>query len=363
MKTFFRIFIAIVILVVFAGTLAFLYRKSQEEPVRFTTTTARKMTIINKAVATGTIVPRKEIDIKPQVSGVIEKIYVHAGDQMKNGDPIAKVKIIPNMVNLNQAELRLKKARINLQDTKMSYDRSQKLIAKGIVPDSEFQKFEMAYRTAQEELAAAETNLQLIKEGIAKSMGENTNTIIRTTIDGMVLDIPVEEGNFVIETNNFNAGTTIATVADMGEMIFKGQVDETEVGKIKPGMDLILTIGAIENEKFDARLEYISPKGVEEKGAIQFEIEASVKLRSNQFLRAGYSANADIVLEQREDVLAINEGLLKFEDDIPFVEVEVAPQQFEKRSVEVGLSDGLNIEIISGLAATDRIKAARIRKK
>jgi HlyD family secretion protein len=179
----------------------------------------------------------------------------------------------------------------------------------------------------------------------------------------MVLDIPVEEGNFVIETNNFNAGTTIATVADMGEMIFKGQVDETEVGKIKPGMDLILTIGAIENEKFDARLEYISPKGVEEKGAIQFEIEASVKLRSNQFLRAGYSANADIVLEQREDVLAINEGLLKFEDDIPFVEVEVAPQQFEKRSVEVGLSDGLNIEIISGLAATDRIKAARIRKK
>ena len=218
------------------------------------------------------------------------------------------------------------------------------------------QQYEVAYSSAREEVVAAETNLELVKEGIAKTMGTTTNTLIRSTIDGMVLDIPVEVGNFVIETNNYNAGTTIATVADMGEMIFEGQVDESEVGKIKPGMDLILTIGAIEHESFHATLEYISPKGVEEKGAIQFEIRAKAKLKRSHFLRAGYSANADIVLDRRDNVLAINESLLQFDGDKPFVEVETGPQQFEKRSIQTGLSDGINSEIVSGLEKTDKIK-------
>ena len=312
--------------------------------------------IIKKAVATGAIVPRKEIEIKPQVSGVIKKIHVEAGDRVNEGDLLAKVEIIPDLVNLNKAESRLKIARIQLTDTKKSCDRRRKLFKKGIIAESELQQYEVAYDSAREELIAAETNLELVKEGIAKTMGTTTNTLIRSTIDGMVLDVPVEVGDFVIETNNFNAGTTIASVADMGEMIFEGQVDESEVGKIKPGMALMLTVGAIENETFDATLEYIAPKGVEEKGAIQFEIRANVKLKQSHFLRAGYSANADIVLNRRDNVLAINESLLQFDGHKPFVEVATGSQQFEKRSIQTGLSDGINIEVISGLDKTDKIK-------
>jgi HlyD family secretion protein len=356
MKTFFKLFVGLVILAIFAGTLAFLYKKSSQKTVTYKTAAPAVTTIIKKAVATGSIVPRKEIEIKPQVSGVVEQIHVEAGDRVKEGDLLAKVDIIPDLVNLNKAESRLKMARIQLDDTKKSCDRRRKLYKKGIISESDLQQYEVAYSSAQEELVAAETNLELVKEGIAKTMGANTNTVIRSTIDGMVLDVPVEVGNFVIETNNFNAGTTIATVADMGEMIFEGKVDESEVGKIEPGMDLILTVGAIEHESFNASLEYISPKGVEEKGAIQFEIRAKVKLKKSHFLRAGYSANADIVLNRKDNVLAINESLLQFDGQTPFVEVATGPQQFEKRSIQTGLSDGINIEIVSGLEETDKIK-------
>jgi HlyD family secretion protein len=356
MKTLIKILIGLVILLVFAGTLAFLYNKSSEKTVFYETTMPVVTTIIKKAVATGSIVPRKEIEIKPQVSGVVEQIHVEAGDRVKAGDLLAKVYIIPDLVNLNKAESRLKIARIQVYDTKKSCDRRRKLFKKGIVAESDLQQYEVAYSNAKEELAAAETNLELVKEGIAKNMGTTTNTLIRSTIDGMVLDVPMEVGNFVIETNNFNAGTTIATVADMGEMIFEGKVDESEVGKIEPGMDLILTVGAIEHETFNASLEYISPKGLEEKGAIQFEIRAKVKLKQSHFLRAGYSAIADIVLDRRDNVLAINESLLQFDSDKAFVEVATGPEQFEKRNIQTGLSDGINIEIISGLEKTDKIK-------
>lgn len=356
MKTLFKIFVGLVILAVFAGTLVFLYNKSRKKTVVYKTTTPVITSIIKKAVATGSIVPRKEIEIKPQVSGVVDQIHVEAGDSVNQGDLLARVKIIPDLVNLNQAESRLKKARIRMDDAKKSCDRSEKLFKKGIIAESELQEDELDYNTAQEEVIAAETNLELVKDGIAKTMGTTSNTLIRSTIAGMVLDVPVEEGNFVIETNNFNDGTTIATVADMGEMIFEGKVDESEVGKIKPGMDLILTVGAIEHESFHASLEYISPKGVEEKGAIQFEIRAKVKLKRSHFLRAGYSANADIVLDKRDNILAINESLLQFDSDKPFVEVAIGPQQFEKRSIQTGLSDGINIEIVSGLEKTDKIK-------
>jgi HlyD family secretion protein len=343
-------------LAIFVGTLAFLYHKSREKPVIYKTMSPFVTTIIKKAVATGSVVPRKEIEIKPQVSGVVEEIYVEAGDMLKKGNLIAKVRIIPDMVNLNMAESRLNQAKIKVKDAKRSWERRKNLFERGIIAASEIEAYELAYNSAEEELAAAEANLQLIREGIAKSLGEATNTLIRSTIDGMVLGVPVEIGNFVIETNTFNAGTTIATVADMGEMIFKGQVDESEVGKIKLGMDLILTIGAIENEKFDAKLEYISPKGKEDKGAIQFEIKASVGLKESHFIRAGYSANADIVLDRRDNVLAIDESALRFEGDSVFVEVETEPQTFEKRRVEVGLSDGINVEVVSGLDQADKIK-------
>ena len=356
MKLILKLFTVALILVIFIGTIIFLYNKSRKKPIIFKTTTPFETSIVKKTVAIGSVVPHKEIEVKPQVSGVVEKIYVESGDTVKKGTKIAKIKIIPNMVSLNNAEVRVKKANLNLKDTKRECDRRKTLFKKGIIAESQFLQYELAYNNAREELEAAESNLNLIREGVAQKYANTTNTLIRSTIKGMILDIPVEEGNFVIETNPFNDGTTIATVADMQEMIFKGKVDESDVGKIKPGMDLILSIGAIENEKFDAILEYIAPKGVEEKGVIQFEIKAKLKLKSSHFIRAGYSANADIVLDRKDNVLAINESLLQFESETAFVEIETAPQQFEKRYIKLGLSDGINIEVISGITEKDKIK-------
>jgi HlyD family secretion protein len=356
MKLILKILTILLVLVVFIGTIFFLYNKSRKKTVVFRTTTPFETSIIKKTVATGSVVPRKEIEIKPQVSGVVEEIYLESGDTVTKGTRIAKIKIIPDMVTLNNAEARLKKARLNLKDKDRECERRKALFKKGIIAESEFLQYELAFSNAKEELEAAANNLTLIREGVAKKYADTTNTLIRSTIEGMVLDIPLEEGNFVTETNPLNAGTTIATVADMKEMIFKGKVDESDVGKIKPGMDLILSIGAIEGEKFDATLEYIAPKGVEDKGAVQFEIKARLKLKSSHFIRAGYSANADIVLDRRDKVLAIEESLLQFESETAFVEVETAPQKFEKRTVTLGLSDGINIEVISGLTAKDKIK-------
>lgn len=356
MKKVLRITLLIIIIGVFVATIYFLYQKSKKEPVVFETETPFITNIIKKTVATGSVVPRKEIEIKPQVSGIVEEIYIEPGDVVKNGDLIAKVRIIPNMINLNNAEARLDQAKIDFEDAKMVYDRQKKIFDEGVIPAAEFQQYEIALNRSKSELNAAENNLQLIKEGVTKDSKSSTNTLIRSTIEGMVLDVPVEQGNSVIESNTFNAGTTIAIVADMGEMIFEGKVDETEVGKIKTGMNLILTIGAIEETTFNAHLEYISPKGVEENGAIQFEIKAAVELKKDYFIRAGYSANADIVLTRKDSVLAVKESLLLFEDDSVFVEVEKEMQVYEKIPVEVGLSDGINIEIISGVSKEDKIK-------
>lgn len=356
MKTFFKIFILVVILGVFIFTIYFLYNKSQAKPVVFETTTPFITNIVKKTVATGSVVPRKEIEIKPKISGIVEDIYVEEGNMIKKGELIAKVTIIPNMVNLNNAESRVNRAKIALKNAKKNYNRQKELFDQNVISATDFETYELEYNTTIEELASAENNLLLIKEGQTKNTGTPTNTLIRSTINGMVLDIPVEIGNSVIESNTFNDGTTVAIIADMGEMVFEGQVDESEVGKIKEGMGLILTIGAIEEVKFDAALEHISPKGVEENGAIQFEIKAAVNLIDTIFVRAGYSANADIVLDKRDSVLAINESLLKFENDSAYVEIETEPQTFKKRFIETGLSDGINIEVISGLTKDDKIK-------
>ena len=356
MKKFFKILIGVILLVVFIGTIYFLYSKSEEKPVVFQTTTPLKTDIIKKTVATGSVNPRKEIEVKPQVSGIIDEIYVEAGTMVKKNDKIALVKIIPNMVSLNNAENRLRQAKIAFDNAKLDLDRNKELKEKKVIAEAQFQPFELAYKSAKEEYKAAQDNYDLVKKGETSANRSNTNRLIRSTISGMVLDVPVEEGNSVIEANTMNDGTTVAAVADMTDLVFEGKVDESEVGKIKEGMDLILKIGAIENETFDAVLEYISPKGVEEDGAIQFEIKAAVKLKENQFIRAGYSANADIVLEKRENVLAISEALLQFDGDSAYVEKEVGEQEFEKRYVETGLSDGINIELISGVEKDDKLK-------
>ncbi len=363
MKKAFKILGIVLLVGLFLGTFYFLYAKSKKQPDIYKTQLPKVENIIKKTVATGSVVPRKEIEIKPQVSGIIDELYLEAGQMVHNGDVIAKVKIIPDMVNLNGAESRVNQAKLNYEDAKIDYDRQHSLYEKKVIPLEEYQKAQLAFNTAREELDFAENNLDLIKKGVTKSSQKTTNTLIRSTINGMILSVPIEVGNSVIQTNNFNAGTTIAMVADMNDMIFKGKVDETEVGKIKEGMGIILTIGAIESETYDAVLTYLSPKGVEENGAIQFEIKADVKLKEGQFIRAGYSANASIVLEKRDSVMVIPEGFLKFDKDSAYVEVEVDSQKFEKRYIKVGLSDGINIEVVSGLLATEKIKAEKIDPK
>ena len=346
--------------VVFLGTLGFLYKKSRPEAELFEVKNPEVISIVKKTVATGAKEPRKEIEIKPQVSGIIEELFVEAGTMVRKGDVLARVNIIPDMVNLNNAESRLNRARLNYEDAKINFDRQATLFEKEVIPREEFQRAQLSFNSAREEMEAAENNLDLIRKGVTRSSAKTTNTLIRSTIDGMVLDVPVKEGFSVIQANTFNAGTTIAVVADMKDMIFIGKVDETEVGKIREGMDIELTIGAIEEETFHAVLKYIAPKGKIENGAIQFEIKADLILQENQFIRSGYSANANIVLDRRDSVLTIPESLLKFEKDTAYVEVETAPGKYDKRLVKTGLSDGINIEITEGLAKADKVKGEKI---
>jgi len=356
MKKIIRIVVLIVIVAGMGYTLYYLFEKNQEAPVVFNTKSAEISTIIKKTVATGSIIPRKEILIKPMISGIVSEVYVEAGDFVNKGDVLAKIRVVPNMVALNNAENRVNRAKIEVEQAKIDYDRNEKLYEQKVISDASFQPIKLRMRTANEELIAAENNRAIVKEGVTKSGKAASNTLIRSTIAGMVLDVPVKEGNSVIESNNFNDGTTIANIADMKDMIFEGKVDESEVGKLKEGMTLILNIGAIDSESFEANLEYISPKGVEENGAIQFFIKAAVTLKANQFVRAGYSATADVVLDRRDSVLAIDESLLQFEDDSAFVEIEIGEQEFEKREIKLGLSDGIKVEILEGISEEDKIK-------
>ena len=356
MKRIIGIVVGIGLLALFAWTLLFLYKKSQAKPVHYETETAAKADIIKKTVATGSIVPRREVTIKPRVSGVVEKLHVEAGVAVKKGDPIAKIKIIPNVVNLNNAESRLKSARISLAAAKKELDRTQGLFERKLISESELTRRQVDFDLRKQEVSAARSNLQLIRSGAAKGSGKVSN-VVTSTVTGMVIEVPVKEGESVTETNNFNAGTTVAAVADMGDLIFEGHVDESEVGKIKEGMELDITIGALETQRFKGVLEYIAPKGATIEGAIQFEIRAAMELKDGVFVRANYSANANIVIDRRTDVLSINEAVLQFgKDRKPYVEVETADQVFEKRPVEVGLSDGIRIELLGGISEKDRIK-------
>jgi HlyD family secretion protein len=340
---------------IFIGTAVFLFNKSQEKPVVYETDAPFKTTIIKKTVAIGKVIPRKEVNVTSQVSGVVEKVYVVAGQTVKKGDLIARITLAPNMVMLNSAESQLQSAEINLKNAEDELERQKKLYADKLISESEYNKFLLTYNLQRQAVESAENNLLLIREGATRK-SDLVSNMIRATVDGMILDVPNKEGAFIVESSTFGAGTTVASLADMNDMIFEGMVDEAEVGKIREGMELVLDVGALEGEPFSAVLEYISPKGIEDQGTIKFQIRAAVTLSDQLFLRANYSANADIVLDKRENVLAINEGNLLIEDEQHFVEVETAPQQFEKRKVETGLSDGINIEIVSGLKEGEKIK-------
>jgi HlyD family secretion protein len=339
----------------FLGTGVFLYAKSVESPEVYETGKPFFTDIVLKTVATGKIIPRLEVNIKSQVSGVVETIFVRPGDLVNEGDLLAKIRIIPDMERLSAAESQLESARISLKNASRELERARKLFEDKLISETELNKYELDYALQHEAVSAAVDNVALIKEGATGKSGKISNQV-KATIRGTVLDVPVKEGTFVIETNTFNEGTTIATIADMTDMIFEGKVDESEVGKLRQGMELVLDIGAIETEPFVAELEYISPKGVDDQGTIKFDIRAAVKLKSSYYLRAGYSANADIVLDKRENILAINEKNLIFADGKVFVDVEIAPQKSERREVVTGLSDGISIEIVQGLEQDERIK-------
>ena len=359
MKRVVPVLVTLVAVVGLVGTFWYLWKKSHVPEQTFETATPVKTTIIKKAVATGSVVPRKEVEIRPQVSGIIEALHVEPGAEVKAGDLIATIRVIPNMASLSGAESRVNRARIAKDDADREMQRNRRLHAEGTVSEQLLQQSEVTLAKAKEEMSAAQDGLEIVKKGASSRSTSASNTLVRATVGGMVLEVPVEVGSSVIEANTFNAGTSIATIADMSELIFRGKVDESEVGKLSPGMTLLLTIGAIEGKQFEATLEHVAPKGVLDNGAIKFEIRAALKLQDGAFVRANYSANADVVLDRRDDVLAIDEGLLQFDDGKPFVEVEVAPQQFTKRVVELGLSDGIHVEVLSGLAEGERLKKPR----
>lgn len=358
MKKSVTIVILLVIVIAFGGAMYYLYQKNSQDPVIYATETPTKQTIIKKTVATGSILPLEEVLIKPNISGVIEEVYVEGGDYVKSGDLLAKIKVVPNLNALNDAKDAIDQAKINLDDQKRNYNRQKSLFDRGVISQADIERAQVAYDQAKQSYNAANKRYDIIKTGTASGYGNQANTLIRSTVSGMVLDVPVEKGNQVIESNNFNEGTTIAAIADVEKMIFEGKVDESEVGKIKENLPLEITVGAIENRVFDAVLDYIAPKGKEENGAIQFEIKGTLSKQDTTFIRAGLSANASIILARADSVLALKEALVQFDPDTkkPFVEVETGDQQFERKDVELGISDGIFVEVKSGINADDKIK-------
>ena len=348
------------------GTFYFLWKKAQPVITVYEIVTPEQGTVETKAVATGNVEPRYEVLIKPQISGIIATLTKEAGQMIKTGEIIATITVIPEMVQLNSAESRVRLAEISLKQVEETFNRDESLHKQGVISNEDFNVSNANYLKSKEELANAQSALEIIRDGIARNSSMTSTTQIRSTISGMILDVPVKVGNSVIQSNNFNEGTTIAAVANMKDMIFRGNVDETEIGRIREGMPITLTIGALESETFDAVLEYVSPKGVEKSGSIQFEIKAAITIPDSSFIRAGYSANAEIVLKRAEDVLTIPESTVEFHGDSTFVQLvkqETPTQIFEKHLIVTGLSDGIKIEIKEGLTETDKIRGAAIDPK
>ena len=338
-------------------SIAYYIKTNSRSAITYETEQLKYKTIEDKIVATGSVVPEDEVNIVPQISGIIQEIFVDEGDQVKAGDLLAKIKVIPNEQTLNSAEGRVKTTQIILQNSEKEYNRNKKLFEKGIISEQDFNSIELRYNQDKQSLENAKSDLQIIRLG---SIGGSalTNTNVRSTISGTILQVPVKEGDQAIEANTFNPGTTIATVADLNKMIFEGRVDEGEVSKLKTGLPLKIEIGAIEDKVYDAKLTLIAPKGIEVAGAIQFQIEGEVYLDDEYIIRAGYSANATIVTQTKENVLAIDEYLLQFDNKTKeaFVEIEISDQNFEKRQIEVGISDGVFAEVLSGITINDKIK-------
>ena len=341
----------------FLFSMAYYIKTNSRSAITYETSKLSKQTIEEKIVATGSVVPEDEVNIVPQISGIIDEIFVEEGDEVVAGDLLAKIKVVPNEQSLNSAEGRVKTARIVLNNSTKEFERNKKLFDKGVISEQDFNSVELRYNQDQQNLENALSDLQIIRLG---SVGGSalTNTNVRSTVSGTVLQVPVKEGDQAIEANTFNPGTTIATVADLNKMIFEGRVDEGEVGKLEIGMDLKISLGAIEEKEYDAKLTLIAPKGIEVAGAIQFKIEGEVFLDDEYIVRAGYSANATIITDVKRDILSINESLLQFDNSTkkPFVEVQISGQKFERKDIELGISDGVYAEVLGGVSESDNIK-------
>ncbi len=336
---------------------SFFISSNSKSAVEYETHNPFVSSIEKKTVATGKVIPQDEVEIKPQISGIIDKIYKEEGDEVNAGDLIAVIKVVPNEQSLYQARGRVNNARVALGNSELDYNRNKALFDKGVVSAQDFQNIELAFNQAKLELENAQNDYQIIRRGSAGG-SSSANTNIRATVDGTILEIPVEEGDQVIQSNNFNDGTTIASIADLSKMIFEGQVDEGEVGKLEVGMPLKISLGAVEDKELDAKLKFIAPKGIEEAGAVQFKIEGDVSVEEDFLIRAGYSANASLTLEKKDSILVIPEALLQFdkETDKPYVEIATGEQEFERRDIEIGISDGINVEVVSGLSEEDKVK-------
>tara|TARA_R110001606_G_scaffold174169_1_gene320788 strand:+ start:2424 stop:3536 length:1113 start_codon:yes stop_codon:yes gene_type:complete len=349
--------ILIIIAILFVAALIWFGKKNEKSIIEYETETPFKTTIVKKTVATGKVTPLEEIEIKPQITGIIDKILLVEGAKVTKGDLIAMVRVVPNEQSLISAKGRVDNIKLNVDNAEIAFKRNKSLFDKGVISRQEFERFELTYNSAMQDLKNAQNDYVIIKRGSAASGGA-ANTNIMAQMSGTILEIPVKEGDQVIQANNFNAGTTIASIADMSKMIFEGKVDESEVGKLISGSDIEVSIGAIEGVKFPAKLNFIAPKGTEEAGAVQFKIKADVSLDEKFFIRAGYSANADIVLEKKDSVLSIKEAVLRFNKDTeePYVEVKQADGTFKKVTLKLGTSDGVNVEILEGVTIDDQIK-------
>jgi len=373
MKRTTTVIVLVIIVLAFATALIYLWKKNQEDPVTYTTDTALNTSIVVKTMATGSIVPKEEVLIKPNISGVVEEVFIEAGEFVNSGDLIAKIRVIPNVSTLTTAknniasnQTSLETSQINFKNQEAIYNRQKSLFDKGVISANDFDLINNNYLQAKQaveqakiSLNASKQNYDIIKTGTTSGLGNAAQTLVRATVSGMVLDVPIKEGNQVIEANNFNEGTSIASIADIKKMIFEGKIDESEVGKIKEGLPLEITIGAIDNKKFEAVLDYIAPKGIAENGAIQFDIKGTLKnLDDNTFIRAGLSANASIILDKAENVMAIKEALVQYDSQTkkPFVEIETGNQKFERRDVKLGISDGIFVQVLEGISEAENIK-------
>ena len=360
MKKFSKYILTALFAILFIGTFVFLYKKSRPSEIRYQEIEVVEANIERTTVVTGKIVPRNEVNVKPQINGIIAELYKEAGQQVQEGEVIAKLRVIPDMNSLSSAQSRVRLAEINLKQATTNYEREKALYDKKLVSDEEYDQVLQAYNQAREEKAAAQESLEVIRDGVSSSNKTGSSTLIRSTITGLILDIPVKVGNSVIQANTMNDGTTVATVANMSDLIFDGNIDETEVGALSEGTPMHIRIGAMQGFETEAALEYISPKAVESNGANQFEIKAAVKVTSDHRIRSGYSANAEIVLEKVEQVLSVPESALEFDGDEAYVYLINAAGEYERKQVETGLSDGVNIEIKSGLQKGDKVRGPRI---